>query len=319
MTELIPRSVLFGNPEKTLPALSPDGTQIAYLAPHDDVLSVWVRTLGRDDDHVVASDAARPIRNAFWSPGGDRVMYLQDSGGDENFHLFAADPAGIEPAVDLTPYEGARVAVQSIDYCRPDVMLIAMNRRDPQLFDIYRLDPVTGSATLDTENPGTVSSFADDVTMTVRAGVIQHEDASTEIIVRDDAGSPWRTMARFDPDDGTPMVAGFTLDGGGLLAVTSAGANAARLVSFDVATGTLEELAGDSEYDVSDVQFSPRTKTPIAASIVRDRTEWIVLDPDYADDFAALAASVPGDIGVVSIDRDDRVWLVSSQLDAGSP
>jgi len=319
MTELIPRSVLFGNPERTLPALSPDGTQIAYLAPHDDVLSVWVRTLGRDDDRVVASDPARPIRNAFWSPGGDRVMYLQDAGGDENFHLFAADPAGLVPAVDLTPYEGARVAVQSIDYRRPDVMLIAMNRRDPQLFDIYRFDPATGTATLDTENPGSVSSFADDVTMAVRAGVVQHADASTEIIVREDAESPWRTMARFEPDDGTPMVAGFTLDGGGLLAVTSAGANAARLVTFDVATGNLEELAGDPEYDVSDVSFSPRTKTPIAASIVRERTDWVVLDPAYADDFAALAAAVPGDLGLVSIDRDDRMWLVSSQLDAGSP
>jgi dipeptidyl aminopeptidase/acylaminoacyl peptidase len=319
MTELIPRSVLFGNPEKTSPALSPDGTRIAYLAPHDNVLSVWVRTLGVDDDHVVASDPARPIRNAFWSPGGDRVMYLQDAGGDENFHLFAADPGGTQPAIDLTPYEGARVAVQSIDYRRPEVMLIAMNRRDPQLFDVYRLDPVTGTATLDTQNPGTVAAFADDVTMTVRAGVIQHEDASTEIIVRDDAASPWRTMARFDPDDGTPMVAGFTLDGGGLLAITSSGANAARLVCFDVATGALEELAADPEYDVCDVQFSPRTKKPIAASIVRERTAWLVLDPEYADDFAALAASVPGDIGVVSIDRDDRMWLVSSQVDSGSP
>ena len=248
MTELIPRSVLFGNPEKTSPALSPDGTRIAYLAPHDNVLSVWVRTLGVDDDHVVASDPARPIRNAFWSPGGDRVMYLQDAGGDENFHLFAADPGGTQPAIDLTPYEGARVAVQSIDYRRPEVMLIAMNRRDPQLFDVYRLDPVTGTATLDTQNPGTVAAFADDVTMTVRAGVIQHEDASTEIIVRDDAASPWRTMARFDPDDGTPMVAGFTLDGGGLLAITSSGANAARLVCFDgpraPEQAAAEDLAG---------------------------------------------------------------------------
>ena len=63
MTELIPRDVLFGYPEKTAPALSPDGTQIAYLAPSDGVLSVWVRTIGAGDDRVVASDPARPIRN----------------------------------------------------------------------------------------------------------------------------------------------------------------------------------------------------------------------------------------------------------------
>jgi dipeptidyl aminopeptidase/acylaminoacyl peptidase len=319
MTDLIPRDVLFGNPEKTAPALSPDGSRIAYLAPYDGVLSVWARTVCSEDDRVVASDPARPIRNVFWSPGGDRVLYLQDAGGDENFHLFAADPNGIAPPVDLTPYEATRVAVQSIDYRRPDVMLIAMNRRDPTLFDIYRLDPVTGTATLDTENPGGVSAFADDMEMTVRAGVIQHPDASTEVIVRDDAASPWRTLARFDPVDGTPSPAGFTVDGAGLLVVTSADADAARLACFDLATAAVTDVAGDPHYDVSSVEFSPLTKTPIAASVVRERKEWIVLDEAYRDDFAALAAQVPGELGIASIDRDDRIWLVASQLDAGSP
>ena len=84
MTDLIPRDVLFGNPEKTMPALSPDGRRIAYLAPHDDVLSIWVRTVGAEDDRVVATDPVRPIRNVFWSPGGERILFLQDAGGDEN-------------------------------------------------------------------------------------------------------------------------------------------------------------------------------------------------------------------------------------------
>jgi dipeptidyl aminopeptidase/acylaminoacyl peptidase len=318
-TDLIPRDVLFGNPEKTMPALSPDGTRIAYLAPYDDVLSIWVRTVGAEDDRVVATDPARPIRNVFWSPGGERVLFLQDAGGDEDFHLFAANPNATEPPIDLTPYEGTRVTVQSIDYRRPDVMLIGMNRRDPTLFDVYRLDPVTGTAALDTENPGTVCAFADDAEMTIRAGLIQAADASTEIIVRDDAASPWRTLARFDPVDGMPALAGFTVDGTGLLVVTSADADAARLARFDLATGAVTEVAGDPHYDVSSVEFSPRTKTPIAASVVRERTDWIVLDDAYRDDFAALAKQVPGDAGISSIDRDDRIWLIASQVDAGSP
>ena len=319
MTDLIPRDVLFGNPEKTAPALSPDGTRIAYLGPHDGVLAVWVRTIGAQDDRVVACDPARPIRNAFWSPDGSRVLFLQDAGGDEDFHLFAADPSGETDAVDLTPYPGTRVDVQSLDFTRPDEMLVAMNRRDPQVFDIYRLDPTSGTATLDTQNPGTISAFADDTEMRIRAGVIQHADASTEIVVRDGVDAPWRTLARFEPDDGTPLLAGFTTDGTGLLTVTSVGANAARLVRYDLADGAMLELAGDPQYDVSDVRFSPKTKTPIAASVVRDRTEWIVLDPAYADDFRAMAEQIPGDIGIASIDREDRTWLVSSLIDTGSP
>jgi dipeptidyl aminopeptidase/acylaminoacyl peptidase len=318
MIPIIPRDVLFGNPEKAAPWLSPDGTRIAYLAPHDGTLSVYVRTIGADDDRLVASDPKRPIRNAFWAPDGTRVLYLQDANGDENFHLFAADPGGGAPPVDLTPYDGVLVQLQSLDLHRPDVVLVAMNKRDPQLFDVYRLDPRGGELTLDTENPGAISAFADDADMVVRAGVIQHPDASSEIVVRDTATAPWRTLARFDAADGMPELAGFTPDGGALLAVTSADANAARLVRFDMASGERTDVAGDPEYDVADVVFSPRTKAPVAVSIVRERVGWTVLDPDYAADFEALAAQVPGDLGIASTDRDDRMWLVSSAVDNGS-
>jgi dipeptidyl aminopeptidase/acylaminoacyl peptidase len=318
MLPLIPRDVLFGNPEKAGPWLSPDGMRIAYLAPHEGTLSVWVRTIGADDDRLVASDPDRPIRNAFWAPDGTRVLYLQDARGDENFHLFATDPdGGVEP-VDLTPYEATLVQLQSLDLHRPDVILIAMNRRDPQLFDVYRLDPRTGEATLDTENPGGISAFADDADMVVRAGVIQHPDASCEIVVRDAANAPWRTLARFDAVDGTPDLTGFTPDGAALLVTTSADANAARLVRFDVATGERTDVVGDPDYDLAEVVFSARTKAPVAASIYRERIAWTVLDTAYADDFAALGEQVPGDLGIVSTDRDDRVWLVSSVVDAGS-
>jgi dipeptidyl aminopeptidase/acylaminoacyl peptidase len=316
---LIPRDVLFGYPERTAPSLSPDGTRIAYLAPHDAALSVWVRTIGAVDDRVVASDPKRPIRSVFWSPDGSRVLYPQDAGGDENFHLFSADPGGRDEPVDLTPYDGTRVQLQSIDYTRPEYVLVGMNRRDKRVFDVHRLDPATGAESIDTLNPGTIAAFADDAEMVVRAGVIQHADASSEIVVRDAAGAPWRTLARFDAADGTPDIVGFVPDGTALLTVTSAGANAARLVRYDVATGARADVAGDPQYDVATVRFSPKTKAPFAASVIRDRTSWTVLDPTYEADFAALAAQVPGDVGIESIDRDDRIWLVSSLVDAGSP
>jgi dipeptidyl aminopeptidase/acylaminoacyl peptidase len=318
-TELIPRDVLFGYPERTAPSLSPDGTQIAYLAPANGVLSIWVRTIGADDERVVASDPARPIRNVFWAPDGARVLYLQDAGGDENFHLFAADPAGSVEPVDLTPYEATRVDVQAIDYTRPDVILVTMNRRDPNVFDVYRLDPRSGQTFMDTQNPGTICAFAEDSELNVRAGLIQHPDASGEVVVRDDDGAPWRTLVRLSADDGQPELAGFTPDGAALLAITGADANAARLVRYDVASGARTDVAADPQYDVSHVTFSPRTKGPIAASIVRDRTSWTVLDPAYEADFAALAAQVPGDLAIASIDAGDRVWLIASVVDDGSP
>jgi dipeptidyl aminopeptidase/acylaminoacyl peptidase len=317
--ELIPRDVLFGHSERTAPAISPDGTRIAYLAPHEGTLAVWVRTLGAADDRVVASDPNRPIRHAIWSPGGERVLFLQDTGGDENFHLYAADPNGGAAAEDLTARAGTRVMVQAIDPHRPDRVLIAWNRRDARVFDVYALDPRTGESVLDTENPGTVAAFATDAAMVVRAGVAQRADASSEVIVRDGAGAPWRTLATFAAEDGMPNPIGFTPDGRGLLLVTSAGANAARLVRYDVDSGERTDVVADPQYDVEHVVTSTRTKAPIAAAIERDRVAWTVLDADYADDFAAIADQVPGDTDIVSTDRDDRRWIVLSNVDAGSP
>ena len=319
MTELIPRDVLFGYPEKAAPALSPDGTRIAYLAPHAGTLALWTRTVGNTDDRVVASDPARPIRTAYWSPDGARVLYLQDAGGDENFHLFSADPDGGGEPVDLTPYPDARVQLQANDPHHPDRLLITMNVRDARLFDVYRLDPRSGTAVLDTENPGDIAGFAEDADLVVRAGVVQHPDASGELRVRDAAGAPWRTLARYHADDGLPEPVAFSPDGATLYVVTSVDANAARLVGYDLASGARHEIAGDAAYDVQHVLVSPKTKRLVAAAVVRERIEWLPLDPAYEADFAALRAQVPGDFTITSVDRDDRTWLVVSVVDAGSP
>src|SRR5687767_12822946 len=103
---LIPRRVLFGNPEKDEARVSPDGRRLAYLAPREGVLNVYVRTLGRADDRAVTSETKRDIERFYWRGDGRHVLYLRDTGGDENFHLYQAD-VETGKTVDLTPFEGA--------------------------------------------------------------------------------------------------------------------------------------------------------------------------------------------------------------------
>jgi Tol biopolymer transport system component len=103
--ELIPRDVLFGNPERANPQISPDGAKLAWLAPSNGVLNVWVRTIGKADDRVVTSDAKRGIRNYFWQQDSAHLLYLQDSGGDENWHLYQTSLAS-KATKDLTPFDG---------------------------------------------------------------------------------------------------------------------------------------------------------------------------------------------------------------------
>jgi len=102
---LVPLKVLFGNPEKTSPDLSPDATRLAYLAPSvgKDVLNVWVKTIGKDDDRQVTNDTHRGIRSFFWAECGEFILYLQDVGGNENWHLYRQSLEAGKEAVDLTP------------------------------------------------------------------------------------------------------------------------------------------------------------------------------------------------------------------------
>src|SRR5215467_4498089 len=92
-SSLIPRSVLFGNPERSAPAISPDGSLLAYLAPDQGVLNVWVRTLGKTDDRVVTSDRKRGIRNFEWQYDSRNILYAQDKDGDENWHVYQTNIA----------------------------------------------------------------------------------------------------------------------------------------------------------------------------------------------------------------------------------
>src|ERR671932_34279 len=125
---LIPRKVLFGNPVKASPRVSPDGKLLAYLAPDKKgVLQVWVQTVGKDDARKVTADEKRGIRIHLWTYAPDTLLYLQDKDGDENWHIYAVNVQTAQ-ARDLTPFDKVRAGVVAIDRNFPDEMLIEMNK-----------------------------------------------------------------------------------------------------------------------------------------------------------------------------------------------
>jgi dipeptidyl aminopeptidase/acylaminoacyl peptidase len=311
---LIPRKVLFGNPEKTGPQISPDGSNLAYLAPKDGVLNVWVRTLGQDNDRAVTSDALRGIRQFYWQGDSAHLLYLQDTGGDENFHVYQTKIASGETR-DLTPFPGARALPLALNPNHPDEMLVSVNNRDPQVFDVYRFSFETGTLALDTENPGDVSGFSADNAMQVRTAQTQLPDGSTELRVRD--GEGWRVFLTWGADETNGGVAGFSPDNSQMWLINSVDANASRLLQVDLATAASTVIAEDPEYDVSDLLRHPRTRALQAVAFTRARTEWTALDPALEADFEALSRASDGDWNIVSRDLADTTWIVSYLRDNG--
>ncbi len=138
-TQLIPRSVLFGNPERSSPQISPDGAMLAYLAPDQGVLNIWVRTLGKTDDRAITNDRKRGIRNLFWQYDSKNILYAQDQNGDENWRVYQTNIA-TKQTRDLTPFEKVRADIVALEPAHPETALIQLNKRDAKLFDIYRVN-----------------------------------------------------------------------------------------------------------------------------------------------------------------------------------
>src|SRR5262249_33882182 len=227
---LIPRSVLFGNPVKTSPRISPDGKRLAYLSPdNNNVLQVWVQTIGSDDAKKVTDDKKRGIRNHQWTYAPDTLIYLQDHEGDENFHIYAVNVA--EGNVrDLTPFEGVRARPVGTHRDYPDEMLVALNRRDKRVFDVYRVNLKSGEATLDTQNPGDVVDWTTDTKFKIRIAQAPTADGGTELRYRDSDKGEWKKLLTWGPDDADGGVLSFTRDNKALWLLSSEGRDTLSLV-----------------------------------------------------------------------------------------
>jgi dipeptidyl aminopeptidase/acylaminoacyl peptidase len=322
MAELIPRRVLFGNPERISPRISPDGTRLAWIAPHDGVLNVWVAPadaggIGWAQARVVTEDTDRGIRTFAWAHDGQHVLYLQDTGGDENWRLHDVDLETMQRR-DLTPFDGVRTQVIATEKKFPTEILIGLNRDNPQLHDVYRLDLVTGDLVKEVENPGFVGWIAD-AQLVVRAGIAPQPDGGLVVMVRGGADEQWRPLLSIDAEDAlTSGPIAFSEDGTSLLAESSVGADTARLVRYDLASGDVEVLAEDPEADVTGVRLDPDTREPQIVTFLKDRLEYQVLDPSVAADVAAVRALHPGDPSFADADDADRTWLIEFTNDTGA-
>jgi len=313
---LIPREVLFGNPEKASPRLSPDGERLAYLAPKDGILNVWVGPVGGEPEPIT-DDGGRGIRLFFWAEDNQHIVYVQDMDGDENWRIHAVDPVTKEDR-DLTPFDDVQAQILDASRHFPDTLLVALNKEGPELHDVYKLTLSTGELDLVAKNPGNVVGWLPDSDFKIRAAMAATSDGGFDVLLRDIEDSDWRKLLSWDKEDALSSApGGFTKDGQGMYLLDSREANAARLVLLDLASGGIESLVEDPRYDVGQVLMHPETHKAQAAAIERARTEWIVLDDDIQDDFKKIKELSRGDFTVTSRDRADENWIVAFTADDG--
>src|SRR5262249_7018951 len=312
---LIPRKVLFGNPVKASPQISPDGKHLAYLAPDKkDVLQVWVRTIGKEDDRIATAATKRGIHQFQRTYAPDTLLYAQDKDGDENFHVYAVDLKS-DITRDLTPFEGVRASPQGLHKDFPNELLVIMNKRDRRAFDVYRIDLKSGEATLDTKNPGDVIGWETDPKFRVRGALAATRDGGREVRVRADEKAPWKTIVKWGPEDAEGSIVDFTADGKSLWLVSSEGRDTLALVKRDLASGKEEVIASDPGADAGGLIYDDDRHVPQAIAFTRERRKWKVLDKDIADDLKGLEKAARGEPSVGSRTRAMKTWVVAYSSD----
>ncbi|HEX8503958.1 MAG TPA: alpha/beta fold hydrolase [Hymenobacter sp.] len=320
---LIDRELLFGDPEISGAQLSPDGKFLSFIKPYNGTRNIWVKGLNEafDKARPMTNDQARPVRGYFWSRDGKYLLYSQDKGGDENFNIYAVNPAETLPAGqavpaarDLTGLKGVRVIIFNVPLTDPNTLFIGLNDRDKAWHDLYKLNLTTGEKTLVRQNNDRIGSWEFDWNDQLRLASRSNQDGSTEWLrVEGDKLTPFYKTTI----DEQSYVAAFAKDNRRVYLVTNLGQgrDLAEIVLLDPATGKEEPYQTDplKRVDVGSLAVSEKTHEPIFVSFEDDRMRRVWKDKEFEKDFKAVSSQLPGlDVNPVSNTTDERLWLLSA-------
>jgi dipeptidyl aminopeptidase/acylaminoacyl peptidase len=315
-TGLIPRTVLFGNPDKAAARISPDGKQLSYLAPVDGVMNVWVGPIDKPADaKPVTQDKKRGIRAYFWAYTSQHLLYIQDQGGDENWHVYRVDLKSGETK-DLTPIKGVNAKIEGVSQKFPSEMLIGLNDRDPKYHDIHRVNLLTGESKLIQKNDEFAGFMTDD-DYQVRFAYKFTPDGG-QLALKPDGKGGWTEFMKTPMADSlTTRPAGFDKTGNILYLIDSRGRDTGALTTLDLKTGKQAVIAEDKRADAGGIIAHPTEKTIQAVSFTFDRTRWQFLDPGMKADFETLGKVAGGEITLADRTQDDKTWIVAFVMDNG--
>ncbi len=311
---LIPRRVLFGNPERTMVSLSHDAQNLLFLAPLDGVQNVFVAPVENPSKaRAITKATGRGIPFAMWLYSNEHIIYVQDRAGDENWRLYSVNIVTLEER-DLTPLEGVRAQPMGFSERFPDEILVGLNDRVPQLHDLYIINIRTGERRLLLENDMNFVSCVCDHDYQPRFGLRMNSNGSTDVFQR--LHNKWQEFSSIPNEDSlTTQLIG--LDGSGqvLYFADSRGRNTSALFALNLETNQQTLLAEDARADFSWSVQHPTEHSIQAASFNYDREIWRILDQRIKPDFEYLSSVIPGDINPVSRSLDDQFWIVTAKND----
>ncbi len=325
---LIDREIFFGNPVISGAQISPDGKYISFIKPLEDVMNIWVK---RSDDAFdealpLTNDKTRPIRSYFWSRDSKYILYVQDKGGDENFHVYAVDPSSaissesIPDALDLTPYGDIAAFILSLPKANGKEINVGINDRDKAWHDFYAINIETGQRRLILKNEDRFNAVYFDLDNQLKLSSKSNQNGGTEIYKKTERGFQKILEATLEESISPTR---FRKDGKAYFVSNVGNPDLAGLYLNDFETDTLEFIESDPEnkVDLEDVSFSLNTDELIATIYISDKKKIYWKNEDFKKDYNYLKEKFPSsEISISSTTKDERQWLIytHSDIDPGS-
>ena len=305
----IPIRDFFKNPQEAGHQISPDGRYLSWLAPYERRLNVYVRPVGGGQTVRVTSETARDMSGYFWK--GERILFVKDFGGDENFHVVSVNLKG-EDLKDLTP--GEKVRAQIVDGLIDDDrnIIVSHNKRDAKVFDVFRTDVVTAAETLIAQNPGNITSWLTDHNGKLRAAGAT-DGVNNTMLYRENESDTFKPVVTTSfKETLSPLF--FTFDNKRLYVASNRGRDKAAVFEFDPATGKEGRMIAEhADVDVTQLTYSRKRKVLTTASYTTWKTERKFLDPEIETMFRAVEKELPGyEISFTSANKAEDKFIVAS-------
>lgn len=303
----------FRNPEKTFLQISPDGNFVAYLKPYKSRLNLFVENIRGKQVLQLTFDTKSNIMKYFWG-NNDRLLYLKDTQGDGCYHLYSVPKNGHQ-SIDLTPFEKIRIGFMEGLENTPNEILIALNKRDPKVFDLYRLNIQNGNLKMEVKNPGNISHWKSDHEGRVRLAV-ETDGVNKNLLYRDNENQPFQKILTLNFKE-TLLPICFTSDNKNIYAVSNLGRDKKAIVEFDLQTKKEKKIIfSRPDVDVVEMEYSKKQKLPVYCGYTTWKYEFKCLTPEFEKIQRTISDKLKNDDFLItsSNDNEDK-YLIKTYTD----
>ena len=233
-------------------------------------MNVYVRPIDSNDEVRITDASKRSLYGYFWI-NDNRIAYVQDKGGDENIHIYAVDIDG-KNNIDLTPFENIQARITDDLEDDPNFMLVALNKRNPQIHDVYRLNVNNGDMDMIAENPGNISGWGTDHDGKLRIATTS-DGVNTSLLYRENEDDDFKSILTTNfKESVSPLF--FTFDNKELYVSSNRGRDKSAIFKFDLETAKEGELIFEhDEVDVYGLMSSKKRKVITGVSYTTDKRQ----------------------------------------------